>query len=834
MKKQAYKRIGCVIFMTLMLMLLSFFPQSGQEHTSFAEAQPEEEVADLNIQKLELKDLSQERRIFISSPDEVVGFSANEFVIDVRTEGTITFLVSDTDGNVRYADSMKVVAGKNILVWNGAGSFGQPLASAAYDLSFVFRAVDGTCTEAREVCTLSKNLQSVLYAVPSSEILYLNDGEMWSVDCALAQAGNIVMDIFSDDEQRTLLARVSQQVKKETNARLVWNGRQNNGRFVSGGKYLVSVYAEGNGKAFPDISVFVQDSKNSDQYDLSIGVTGSIVPRRNMSDTEIWEIMMQPSVVYNGAEAVYVKEKPSMRSASAGKINPQKQALEVLEVGTDGWTKVRAWRQEDGKLIEGYLLTASLKVVMPDNQYGLLVDKKEQRLYVYEYGKRIAEATVSTGLVKYGQSAWETPAGSFLTGLHLGPAGMDGKTYEYRISYDGTRTIEQIGYQTIRGKIIYTDTETLGEKATRGCIAIPADGALKVNAWWLYTHLRAGTRVVIIDEEMQPVNTYIACETYQGSSDIEIAVTICGDAEIGKNEHLQDNWKVDERLFSHLKNLLLHDDLSILCLASVLSEEHQSLYTTRADAIKARTETIQYMQNAGVDLVTLSSRHFSDYGYQGRISTLKALKKNGVSVAGAGSVFVLEKQGVILGVLSERESSYIENPELLLQDIQTLKAMKCDAIIAMCSWGTESASWHTDRQEKMAHYLVESGVDLIVGQGGRIQGLSLIQEKPVIWNLGRLIICENHPRSLYGMAAQITFHFSASNYEGVDIHLLPLAVSSKAEEGINDHQPVLLNGAQAEMVLSMAQNYSDIFLSNTMWFPNRLVESENEQEKRST
>ena len=87
MKKQAYKRIGCVIFMTLMLMLLSFFPQSGQEHTSFAEAQPEEEVADLNIQKLELKDLSQERRIFISSPDEVVGFSANEFVIDVRTPG---------------------------------------------------------------------------------------------------------------------------------------------------------------------------------------------------------------------------------------------------------------------------------------------------------------------------------------------------------------------------------------------------------------------------------------------------------------------------------------------------------------------------------------------------------------------------------------------------------------------------------------------------------------------------------------------------------------------------------------------------------------------------
>ena len=213
------------------------------------------------------------------------------------------------------------------------------------------------------------------------------------------------MDIVSCDDSQTLLARVSQPVKRETNVRLSWNGRMSTSRFVNVGNYRVILYAEGRSENSFSTTLHVQDSNHSHRDGMAIGVTGSILPQRTMSDQEIWEIMMQPSVVYDGTDATYIKEKPSVKSASVGKINPQKQALEVLSVGDDGWTQVRAWRQEDGKRVEGYLLTERLKVAVPDRQYALLVDKQAQMLYVYEYGKRLAAVPVSTGLVRYGQQS---------------------------------------------------------------------------------------------------------------------------------------------------------------------------------------------------------------------------------------------------------------------------------------------------------------------------------------------------------------------------------------------------------------------------------------------
>ena len=63
-----------------------------------------------------------------------------------------------------------------------------------------------------------------------------------------------------------------------------------------------------------------------------------------MSDEEIWEIMMKPSVVihHSGSNLRFkLRESPSDRSAVVGLICCATQGLEILEIDGE-WARIRA------------------------------------------------------------------------------------------------------------------------------------------------------------------------------------------------------------------------------------------------------------------------------------------------------------------------------------------------------------------------------------------------------------------------------------------------------------------------------------------------------------
>ena len=95
-----------------------------------------------------------------------------------------------------------------------------------------------------------------------------------------------------------------------------------------------------------------------------VGVTGPVMPERGMTDEEIWEIMMKPSVVIDG-KSVYTRydlyREPSRRSKVVGSLRGATQGLEVLEEEGD-WVRVRAWTHTDGSQVTGYLRRDMLTV----------------------------------------------------------------------------------------------------------------------------------------------------------------------------------------------------------------------------------------------------------------------------------------------------------------------------------------------------------------------------------------------------------------------------------------------------------------------------------------
>ena len=151
-----------------------------------------------------------------------------------------------------------------------------------------------------------------------------------------------------------------------------------------------------------------------------------------------------------------------------------------------------------------------LKVVYPQTDFGLLVDKQKQTLTVFYRGEKLDTLRVSTGLPEKKHLEQETAAGVFLTGYHRVDFSTNGKKFDYVIQYDGGNMMHQIPYRWGTNKKDFSvGRDVLGQKASHACIRVQAEpGESGINAYWLWTHLPYHTRIIILDDPEERHATY--------------------------------------------------------------------------------------------------------------------------------------------------------------------------------------------------------------------------------------------------------------------------------------------------------------------------------------
>ena len=212
----------------------------------------------------------------------------------------------------------------------------------------------------------------------------------------------------------------------------------------------------------------------------------------NLEDEEaVWGMLTAPITVVdidmNKQTVIY--SRPDENSEPIGMVTGQSQALHVLARYNDGWSLVETYSTSfhDSKVknfnafVSGYIQTKKLKTVQVNQNYGIIIDKLTQRLYLFKDGHLETSLAVSTG--KYNPSAKkqqpynETRSGEFLiiytkTGqLTDADSGMicrlalkfNAADYIHevpcRINADGTRN-----YRGFEG--------VLGSRASHGCIRV--------------------------------------------------------------------------------------------------------------------------------------------------------------------------------------------------------------------------------------------------------------------------------------------------------------------------------------------------------------------------
>jgi poly-gamma-glutamate synthesis protein (capsule biosynthesis protein) len=158
--------------------------------------------------------------------------------------------------------------------------------------------------------------------------------------------------------------------------------------------------------------------------------------------------------------------------------------------------------------------------------------------------------------------------------------------------------------------------------------------------------------------------------------------------------------------------------------------------------------------------VCLANNHIMDFGEQGFIDTLEALKHSGIKFFGAGNSADNYNNPVFLDIggqhiallgyvcpsthpIFAKESSFgvvANNLEKISQDIHIAKSNKADYIIVQLHWGEEEVYLPNPKDILKAHAIIDLGADLIIGHHAHcVQPFEVYKGKYIFYGLGNCL-----------------------------------------------------------------------------------------------
>ncbi len=774
---------------------------------------------------------------------DIKGYQENTLTVTCPTAGTLHVSVYDAYSTYRQWDAA-VAEGENAITWDGLGDHQEKMQRGDYTFALTLTDADGHTQTAEVPFTMKQCNQALMFALSSGDTYYRNGD--WYIEFGLIRDGQVMIEIYRADDMTTILDSKRRQ-GSSTPSNWHWDGKIKY-KAADAGNYVIRLYASENPSYSIDIPVTLTDDAEP-TYEVT--VTGAIMPEDGADDAAIWQLMTSTATVVRPTSAAKhthqnVYALPSKDSTVLGTLHCNTQAVEVKEIREDGWCLIGAWNHENGSYTEGYVPKDRLMVVQPQTKYGLLVDKKKQVMKIYENGQCIWTMPISTGLAAKNKLIRETAAGSFITAEHMADFGDSGYTYSYPIRYDGGNLIHQLGWKRKSGKLDFSEQlPYLGQKASHGCVRMENNtGDGEINAYWIYTHIPVGTRIIITDDPEQRVQqvanaeaevanerilTIAATATDLQEGESELVVTLGGDVVLGTREKWQ---KSDDAFpavlaregydypFKNLVDIFKSDDMTFLNLECVLKTDRRGEDTDKLYRFRGLPEYTAVLWRSGVDQVNIANNHHIDYGTDGRTSTVQALIDANIPYSGYGQLYIWEKDGHKIGFAGCRESIWRQDRSIIKTEVDQLRALGCDVVIYSCHWGTEYSPTHSSElQQTMAQDAVDAGVDIVVGTHPHVvQGVEYRDGTLIIYSLGNLMFGGTHDMTTFdAMLAQVHLRFSGDTYLGAELDLIPVLTSSSAP--YNDFCPKLADGEDALRILAKVQADSDILIQNSMYFP---------------
>ncbi len=236
----------------------------------------------------------------------------------------------------------------------------------------------------------------------------------------------------------------------------------------------------------------------------------------DITDEEaVWKVLTSPiTVLDNGKKnaekmQVIIRSGPSEESDGVGMATCISQGVHVLERGEE-WSLIECYSSSFhdspilnwNTLVQGYVPTAYLKDVKPNQEMGLVVDKLTQRLYVFKDGKLFSTLLVSTGIANAKQPYNETRSGEFLLVSKVGEFASDNLRCALAIRFNDGDLLHEVPYIAgDYGRDYSVNEPKLGKKASHGCIRVQRQPSPEgVCQKWLWNNYEKNTRILIWED----------------------------------------------------------------------------------------------------------------------------------------------------------------------------------------------------------------------------------------------------------------------------------------------------------------------------------------------
>lgn len=231
---------------------------------------------------------------------------------------------------------------------------------------------------------------------------------------------------------------------------------------------------------------------------------------------------------------------------------------------------------------------------------------------------------------------------------------------------------------------------------------------------------------------------------------------------------------------------------------------------------KSDPDTVQVLQDGGIDIVNLANNHTMDYEAEGLDETLDTLKRAGITQVGAGRNVQEARRPQILDVKGQRiaylgyysmdfqaatdnapGTNYADEARIA-EDIQAIRN-QVDWVIVNYHWGQELADRPADWQIDLAHFTIDQGADVVVGHHPHVlQGAEIYKGRPIAYSLGNFIFGGNS-RSDYDTAV---LKVSLKDRQ-MKVEFLPVEVRK--------YQPQVVKGDRGAEILQQIDSLSTIF-----------------------
>lgn len=247
-------------------------------------------------------------------------------------------------------------------------------------------------------------------------------------------------------------------------------------------------------------------------------------PMNIADEAAVWAMLTAPITVVNIDEKSQAKlyAEPSASSAAVADVTGQSQALHVLETLDNGWTLVETYSssfhdssvRQWNAFATGYIQSNKLKTVQVNQEYGIVVDKLTQRLYLFKDGRLETSLAVSTGLYNSKQPYNETRSGEFMLISFTAQIKSDNTVGDFAIRYNADDYVHEVLYTPnnngLKKNYGYCEPK-LNARASHGCIRVQrrtnGDGYCMSN---LYELLKESTRRTKLNVK------FVIWEDYQG------------------------------------------------------------------------------------------------------------------------------------------------------------------------------------------------------------------------------------------------------------------------------------------------------------------------------